>query len=176
MLVVFALETAAGPASVKAQVRSHNADLGGDPRVVPRSGSNGTGFKPTSSSKAASSATRPLSGNCYKARGGVRVQGVSAYTICVSPTLMAWASLAQSVSTRALGSVVSTPLTRTGPHPRTHSMPIKHIVPPLIIHIHTHSMSNSTCTSHAHRTCAHRAQRVHHTRTDASPATASLTQ
>ncbi len=54
------------------------------------------------------------------------------------------------------GSSVRIPLTRTGPHTRTHSMPIKHIVPPLI-HIHTHSMSNSTCTPHAHRTCAHRA-------------------
>ena len=36
-------------------------------------------------------------------------------------------------------------------------------------------MSNSTCTPHAHRTCAHRAQRAHHTRLDASPVTASLT-
>jgi hypothetical protein len=34
MLVVFALDTPAGPASVKTQVRSHNADLGGDPKMV----------------------------------------------------------------------------------------------------------------------------------------------
>ena len=60
MLFVFALDTPAGPASVKTQVRSHNADLGGDPKMVPRSRPFGTGFKPTSSSKAASSVTRPL--------------------------------------------------------------------------------------------------------------------
>ena len=59
MLVVFALETAAGPASVKTQARSHSVDLGGDPRMVPRSRSIVTGFKPTSSFKAASSVTWP---------------------------------------------------------------------------------------------------------------------
>ena len=81
-------------------------------------------------------------------------------------------------STRPLtwlgGSSVRIPLTRTGPHTRTHSVPIKHIVPPLI-HIHTHSMSNSTCTQHEQRACAHRAQRAQHTRLDVSPAIASLT-
>ena len=60
---------------------------------------------------------------------------------------------------------VRVPLARTGPRTRTHSMPIKHIVPPPT---HTHSMGNSTCTRHEQRTCAHRAQRVQHFRLDAS--------
>ena len=102
------------------------------------------------------------------------------YNMCFAHTygLLLTRSFRVHTSTRPLtwlgGSSVRIPLTRTGPHTRTHSMPIKHIVPPLI-HIHTHSMSNSTCTPHAHRTCAHRAQRAYHKRLDASPATASLT-
>jgi hypothetical protein len=61
------------------------------------------------------------------------------------------------------GSSVRVPLTCTGPHTRTHSVPIKHVVPPLT---HPHSMSNSTCTQHEQRTCAHLAQRAQHTRLD----------
>jgi hypothetical protein len=58
-LFVFALDTPERPASVKTQVRSHNADLGGDPRMVPRSRPIGTGFKPKSRFKAASGVTWP---------------------------------------------------------------------------------------------------------------------
>jgi hypothetical protein len=64
------------------------------------------------------------------------------------------------------------PLTRTGPHSRTHTVPIKHAVPPLT---HAHNMCGAY-TRHVHATCAHpraaHTQRLH----AASPATASLTE
>jgi hypothetical protein len=41
------------------------------------------------------------------------------------------------------------PLTRTGPHSRTHTMPIKHAVPPLI---HAHNVRGAH-TRHVHATC-----------------------
>jgi hypothetical protein len=136
MLVVFALETAAGPASVKTQVRSHNADLGGDPRMVPRSGSIGIGFKPTSSFRAASSVTWPqVTAARFVGECGCDVCP-HIYNMCFAHTdgLVLTRSFRVHTSTRPLtwlgGSSVRVPLTRTGPHTRTHSMPIKHMAGP----------------------------------------------
>jgi hypothetical protein len=48
-----------------------------------------------------------------------------------------------------LGPRSEVPLTCTGPHSRTHTVPIKHAVPPLT---HTHNMC-SAHTRHVHATC-----------------------
>jgi hypothetical protein len=60
-------------------------------------------------------------------------------------------------------SSVRTPLTRTGPHTRTHTMPIKHTVPPPPL-THTHDTRHEQRTmGNAHAPIAHSAQ---HTRLD----------